>query len=112
MSNRRMVLEADRETVWDTIQRVDQFSRWWPWLSDFSGCGFGAGAVWRCTVQPPLPYKLRFTVTLEEVDGPRLVAASLSGDISGTARIELHDRDGRCEACSRLMGCDRAAMCM
>ncbi len=48
-----------------------------------------AGAVWRCTVQPPLPYALRFTITVDEVDAPRSASASVGGDIVGTATVTV-----------------------
>jgi hypothetical protein len=48
-------------------------------------------------VRPPLPYTVRFTIVLDEVDAPRTVGARIEGDIAGTARVELGERDGGCE---------------
>jgi hypothetical protein len=48
-----------------------------------------AGDLWQCTIQPPLPYRLRFTVAIDEVVEAELVTATLAGDLVGTARLEL-----------------------
>lgn len=38
-----------------------------------------------------MPYVLRFTVTVEQVDAPNLVVAVVDGDVRGTARLDLED---------------------
>ena len=96
-STRRLDFSADRETVWAAIGRVSDFPRLWPWLRRFEGDRIEPGATLRCTVQPPLPYVLRFTITIVEVDAPGLVTATIAGDISGTARLVLEDHGPRCE---------------
>jgi hypothetical protein len=69
---------------------VGSYRRWWPWLLRLdAGDGLEPGQAWRCTVQPPLPYLLRFTIHLAAVDPPRSAAARVSGDIQGTATIEV-----------------------
>lgn len=100
-STRHLHFEADRQVVWDTISRVGEFPRWWPWLRRFDGTELTTGSVWRCTIQPPLPYTLRFTVVLDEVVAPTLVAATLAGDVSGTARLELEQEEAGCRAVLR-----------
>ncbi|WP_421122068.1 hypothetical protein ACE2AJ_03910 [Aquihabitans daechungensis] len=47
------------------------------------------GGRWSCTVQPPLPYRVRFTIDLQGVDDGTSVTAVVGGDIAGPARIEL-----------------------
>ena len=96
-STRRLRFTADRATVWAAIGRVSDYPQLWPWLRDFHGEAITPGAVWRCTVQPPLPYVLRFTITIDEVDPPGLVTATISGDLSGSARLTLEDHGTRCE---------------
>ena len=96
-STRRLRFTADRDTVWDAIGRVSDYPRLWPWLRDFDGDAITPGAAWRCTVQPPLPYVLRLTIIIDEVDPPGLVTATISGDVSGTARLTLEDHGARCE---------------
>lgn len=68
---------------------MSSYRRWWPWLVRFDGTALAAGERWRCTVQPPLPYTLRFAVVLRGVSPGESVAADVEGDIVGTARVEL-----------------------
>ena len=56
-----------------------------------------AGDDWRCTVSPPLPYTLRFTIHLDAVEEPRLVTSHITGDIRGTASIEIAPMPGGSE---------------
>lgn len=76
---------------------VDRYRRWWPWLRQFDGSSFAAGDTWSCVVQPPLPYVLRFTIHLEEVEAPRFVTAEIDGDIVGRAGIDVVPIDGGSE---------------
>ena len=98
VSNHCVHLGASRSTVWDQIRCVERFPEWWPWLGSFDGTELVPGAVWRCTVNPPLPYRLRFSITLDEVEAPFLATATLAGDIIGSARLELHERGAGCTA--------------
>ena len=61
-----------------TLAATDQYQRWWPWLREFEATGLTAGDEWRCRVRPPLPYTVRFTIVLEEVEAPRTVGARAS----------------------------------
>ena len=92
-SEHRYELPAPRAAVWDLISDMSAYRGWWAWLRVFDASGLTQGAEWRCQVQPPLPYLVRFRVHLEEVDAPRIVRARVSGDVVGTARLEL-DEDG------------------
>ena len=68
---------------------VDRYREWWPWLRRFDAVGLAAGDVWTATVQPPLPYRVSFDLHLTEVDAPRVVAADVTGDLEGSARLEV-----------------------
>jgi hypothetical protein len=48
-------------------------------------------------VQPPLPYSLRFRITLDEIEHGRFAAATIDGDITGTARIDVTPTDAGSE---------------
>lgn len=89
---------AVRPSLWRAIQAVDRYESWWPWLREFDGTALEQGAVWSCVVQPPLPYQVRFRISLDEVVEHEHIVASLDGDIVGTARLELRDRGPECEA--------------
>ena len=75
--------------LWDRLQRVDAYTTWWPWLREFDGRSVAAGEVWTCTVQPPLPYSVRFTVAFDEVVEGEEVVTTIGGDIGGTATLLL-----------------------
>lgn len=96
-SDRRWEVAADRATIWSAMDHVDQFQAWWPWLRRFEAEALKTGDVWRCAVQAPVPWALRFTVKLVEVLEPRLVRATVDGDIAGDARLELTELHSGCE---------------
>lgn len=71
------------------MAQVHRYREWWPWLRRFDAVALAPGEVWTATVQPPLPYRLTFRLHLLEVDAPRCVEVDVSGDIEGTARLEV-----------------------
>lgn len=98
-SDRSFRFAAEPAAVWSAIEQVDDFRAWWPWLRRFDATGLVAGDVWRCTVQPPLPYSLSFDIAIGEVEPQRRVAATVSGEITGTAELTLVPLDeGGCTA--------------
>ena len=97
VSDRRYRFDVDRDQFWSTIANVTDYPRWWPWLRDFDGAALADGDQWQCTVQPPLPYTVRFTLALVEVNAPRSVLVSISGDIVGDASIDIEQLDAGCE---------------
>jgi len=68
---------------------VRAYPSWWPWLQTFDGTLLADGERWTCTVHPPLPYRVSFELVLRDVVPLRSVAADITGDITGTARIDL-----------------------
>jgi uncharacterized protein YndB with AHSA1/START domain len=90
----RFDLAPDR--LWDRIEEVDQFERWWPWLTEFriEGDGLSAGSVLHGVVTPPLPYRMRLRVELVDCDRPHAIDATIGGDLIGEARLRLHPAAG------------------
>jgi uncharacterized protein YndB with AHSA1/START domain len=82
---------ADRRRVWEAFGATDRYRSWWPWLTEFDGGPLVRGARWRCAVSPPLPYVVRFTLTLVAVEEARSIRALVEGDITGRATLELVD---------------------
>ena len=82
------------DLLWDRIEEIDQFERWWPWLTDLriEGNGLSAGSVLHGVVTPPLPYRMRLDVELVECDRPTAIDATISGDLTGQARLRLRPR--------------------
>ena len=77
--------------VWDAIERTDDFERWWGWLGEFrfDGAGLVSGSVLTGVVSPPLPYRMRVRVELEECEKPRSIEAAVPGDLEGHASMRL-----------------------
>jgi hypothetical protein len=94
----RYELPVDRPTIWALISDVDAYQGWWPWLRHFEAGGLAAGEEWRCEVQPPLPYAVRFRVLIDQVEAPLEVRARIEGDVIGTATLTLEEHPGGCVA--------------
>jgi hypothetical protein len=88
-SDRSYTFGVDVDELWAAIADVERYPRLWPWLKVFEARGLIAGDTWRCVVRPPLPYSVRFNIDLDEVVGPSHVTATIAGDITGTARLDL-----------------------
>jgi len=97
-SDRRYRFALPPDELWEVATSVDGYRSWWPWLRRFDGAAFAAGQVWACVVQPPLPYAVRFAIALDEVEAPALVRATITGDIEGSAALEVTAAPGGCEA--------------
>lgn len=83
--------------LWDIIEQVDQFERWWPWLEDFSLAGesLATGSVLYGVVAPPLPYRMRIQVELTRCERPVSIEAIVRGDLEGVARLDLRPQGNR-----------------
>ena len=83
------------QELWDTIEEVDRFESWWPWLEEFrlDGDSLEAGAVLSGVVAPPLPYRMRIEVELIRCEPPRRMDARIRGDLEGVASLEARPRE-------------------
>lgn len=96
-SDRSYRFDVGPDELWATIADVERFRDWWPWLRRFEAQALRPGDTWHCTVQPPLPYTLSFQVEIDDVREPQQVDATVTGEISGTARLRIApDQDGGC----------------
>lgn len=75
--------------LWGALSRTDRFQEWWPWLRTFESDGLVEAGVAHCVVRAPVPYSLRFDVTVVEVVPQRLVDTRVSGGLEGPARLEV-----------------------
>lgn len=73
------------------LERTDEFEGWWNWLGDFrlDGEGLAAGTVLMGVVSPPVPYRMRVRVELEDCVRPALIDAAVHGDLEGRAHLDL-----------------------
>jgi hypothetical protein len=85
------------DALWSALADTSNYQSWWPSLTDLDADRLVAGAVWRCTIRPPLPFPLRFTIHLDDVVRPTLVTAHISGDIAGTARLDVAPHGTGCD---------------
>lgn len=90
-SERKATFDEPPAVVWAALTDVGAYRRWWPWLAELDGDRFEVGATWRCRVQPPLPYSVRFHLTIEEVEPRRYAVATVAGDIEGHASVDVAD---------------------
>lgn len=84
------------DEVWSAIEQADDFQRWWGWLGEFrlEGPGLEPGSVLTGVVAPPLPYRMRVRVELEDCVRPSRIDAAVHGDLEGTARLRLQPDHG------------------
>ena len=77
------------DELWDAFGDTSAYPSIWPWLRDFSATPLETGGAADFRVRPPLPYSLHFVVTLDEVERPARVVASVGGDVRGPATLVL-----------------------
>ena len=97
-SDRRYQLPVSPTELWAALTRLDRYQLWWPWLREFDAQLLAGDETWDCLVQPPLPYRVRFAVALEEVTAPTTVRASITGDVVGQARLDIVEQPDGSEA--------------
>jgi hypothetical protein len=81
--------------LWSTMVQFDRFPSWWSWLHEFSvkGSGLEHGTVLHGIVAPPLPYRMRLDVVVDECVPGRRITAFVHGDLEGAATLTF-DGDG------------------
>ena len=87
--DRTWVFPVAPKAFWRAISRTRDFPRWWPWLRRLDGDGLVEGGRADALVRGPIPYNLEFTVAVDELVPERRVDASVDGDVSGPARLEV-----------------------
>ena len=92
-SDREFHVPDDREEVWAAFERVGEYPTWWPWLGHLDAERLATGERWSCVVRPPVPYLLRLEIHLISVVEPSRIEAVVTGDIAGTATLELSAHD-------------------
>jgi len=96
--DRRFDFAVSRHELWDVFQETDAYPQWWSWLRQFDADGLQEGSVAHCVIQAPLPYALRFDVTVERVVPSERVETRITGDLDGPARLEISETGTGSEA--------------
>ena len=83
--------DASPEELWRELGRVDRFEEWWPWMREVTldGAALEPGSVISFGIDPPVPFKMRISVAVTDSDAPNRIDGDVSGDLRGTARLEL-----------------------
>ena len=93
-SDRRFSLPAGRTSVWEALLDVPAYPKWWPWLTEFDGRSLANGETWSCGLRSPLGVLLQFRLRIDHIVERERIAATISGDLDGTAWLtltEAHD---------------------
>ena len=83
--------DASPQELWDELGRVDRFEDWWPWMRDvrLQGTALAPGSVISFGIDPPVPLEMTISVAVTASEEPNWLEGDVSGDLSGTARLEL-----------------------
>jgi carbon monoxide dehydrogenase subunit G len=85
------LLEASREAVWEVLQDVERWPRWWRGVERTSVLGEDRYRVaWRSRI----PYELEFDFAVEHTEEPREMKGRATGALTGTGHWRLFERDG------------------
>lgn len=79
-------LEAPPEDVFAILLELDRYPEWWPQIRRVDRLDAATG---RLTVRSALPYHLTFLLERRTVEAPRVLAATMSGDLIGLSRWDL-----------------------
>jgi uncharacterized protein YndB with AHSA1/START domain len=92
---RTFAFPVGAEQLWAAMTQFDSFCSWWSWLHEFSvdGAGLEPGTVLHGVVEPPLPYRMRLDVVVDQCEPARRIAAAIHGDLEGTAVLSLDADD-------------------
>lgn len=78
--------------LWAELEDVERFEEWWSWLRDLTlePPRLATGSVLTFTIETPLPYRMRCRVEMIDVAAGERIVTRVSGDLQGTASLELH----------------------
>jgi len=98
--SRTFTFAATPGQVWAVLERFESLAAGWHWLRELriDGRGLARGTVVRGVVVPPLPYRMRLEVILEDCVPERCIEASVHGDLEGVARISFEGDDAETRA--------------
>jgi uncharacterized protein YndB with AHSA1/START domain len=90
------LLTAPIESVFELISHPEDYSTWWPGVSESrllsAGDDNGVGRRGAYTIRSPLGYKMSFETRAIEVDAPIHVSTVVRGDLVGTGTHFLESR--------------------
>jgi hypothetical protein len=92
-SDRCFSFPAERASVWNALLDVPAYPTWWPWLTEFDGRLLADGETWSCGLRSPLRVVLQFRLRIDHIVEREQIAATISGDLNGTAWLTLTETE-------------------
>jgi carbon monoxide dehydrogenase subunit G len=82
---------APPQVVWSVLEDIGYLERCSTWLQKLviDSPGLREGSVIQGVVATPLTYRIQVTINLEQCVRPRLIVATVHGDLEGEARLSL-----------------------
>lgn len=86
--------DAGPGDLWQELARVECFEQWWPWMREvrLKGEALAPGSSISFHVEAPARIRMRIRVDVTDSRAPDWIEGDVSGDLSGTARLELYRR--------------------
>lgn len=92
------LLRAPRAAVWDAIEDVEEWPRWWRGVESVEeldgGDGARVGSRYRVRWRSAVPYSVQFDFEVERVELPVLMSGRATGDLEGSGTWRLYEQDG------------------
>ncbi len=91
-------VDAPVDPVFDAIVQSERWPEWWRGVTKVvelePGSEDGLGSLRRYTFRSRLPYALTFDMRAVTIERPTLLVGEASGELAGTGRWRLAERDG------------------
>jgi uncharacterized protein YndB with AHSA1/START domain len=92
------LLAAPRAAVWDAIQDVEEWPRWWRGVESVQeldgGDGARVGSRYRVRWRGRVRYSVQFDFEVQRVELPVLMSGRATGDLEGSGTWRLYEQDG------------------
>jgi uncharacterized protein YndB with AHSA1/START domain len=92
------LLRAPRAVVWDAIEDVEAWPRWWRGVESVreldGGDGDRVGSRYRVRWRSAVPYAVEFDFEVERVELPLLMSGRATGDLEGAGTWRLYEQGG------------------
>ena len=94
------LLDCAQEAAFEAIHDQERWPEWWRGVEEAEELepgeegGDGVGSVSRLVWRSRLPYRVEFEVTTQRVERPHLMEGHAVGELTGTGRWRLFERDG------------------
>jgi hypothetical protein len=94
------LLDCGQEAAFEAIHDQERWPEWWRGVEEAEELEpgeegrDGVGSVSRLIWRSRLPYRVEFEVTTRRVERPHLMEGHAVGELTGTGRWRLFERDG------------------